>query len=370
MNARRHVAALMLAGLGVAACGGGSGDSTASTALDVTTPPTVTAPGTSAPASTAPAATAVPTTVAVTEPPTTAAPVPTFPLTGLPIGDPNLAARPALAVKINNHTNARPQAGLNQADIVYEEIVEGITRFFVIFHSQDAAPIGPVRSARTTDVDLLNQLNRPLFAWSGGNRGVVNAIGNANAESRATGQAPGYYRDDERRKKYAIEHTLFNESTQQLWSTSGLNQGLPAPFFVYRAAGEEAAGEPAANITAKLKIDLTWTWEGASGQWVRTEYGAPHVDTTGANIAFENVVFQFCNYRRSPADPSSPEAVTVGFGEAWIFTGGKVIKGIWERADPAVPAIWRTESGEPITLTPGRTWIELAETGVSQVDWS
>ena len=371
MNARRHVAALMIAGLGVAACGGGSGDTSASTTLDVTTPPTVTAPGTSTPASTAPETTAAPaTTVPVTEPSSTAAPVPTFPLTGLPIGDPNLAARPALAVKINNHENARPQAGLNQADIVYEEIVEGITRFFVIFHSQDAAPIGPVRSARTTDVDLLNQLNRPLFAWSGGNRGVVNAIANANAESRAHGQAPGYYRDQERRKKYAVEHTLFNEGTAVLYTTANLAQGLPKPFFAYRAAGEEAAGDPATGIAGKMLISWTWTWEGASGQWVRTEYGAPHVDTTGANIAFENVVVQFVNYRPSPATASSPEAVTVGFGEAWVFTGGKVIKAIWERPDAAEPAKFHTESGEPIKLTPGRTWIELAEAGVSDITWS
>ena len=93
-------------------------------------------------------------------------------------------------MKIDNHRDARPHAGLNQADVVYEEIVEGITRFFAIFHSTDADPIGPIRSARTTDVDLLNQLNRPLFAWSGGNADVVQRIGNANAVSRAHGQAP------------------------------------------------------------------------------------------------------------------------------------------------------------------------------------
>ncbi len=72
---------------------------------------------------------------------------------------------------------------------MYEEIVEGITRFFAVFQSTDAAPVGPIRSARTTDVDLLNQLNRPFLVWSGGNAKVVAAIAKANAESRAHGQA-------------------------------------------------------------------------------------------------------------------------------------------------------------------------------------
>ena len=113
-----------------------------------------------------------------------------------------------MAVKIDNHPQARPHAGLNQADVVIEEIVEGITRFFAVFHSTDAAPLGPIRSARTTDVDLLNQLNKPLFVWSGGNRGVVNAISRANAISIAHGQGPGYYRDQERRRRADLEHTL------------------------------------------------------------------------------------------------------------------------------------------------------------------
>ncbi len=368
MNARRHVTALLVAGFGIAACGGSDGSTSASTTEAVTTPPTVTAPDTTV--ATTSAETTVATTVPVTEPPTTLAPVPTFPLTGLPVGDPNLAARPALVVKINNHRDAQPQAGLNQADIVYEEIVEGITRFFVVFHSQDAAPIGPIRSARTTDVDLLNQLNRPLFAWSGGNRGVVNAIANSNAESRAPGQAPGYYRDEERHKHVAIEHTLFNEGTATLYTTATLAQGLPPQFFSYRSAGEEPAGEPASQITGKMLISWTWTWEGASGQWVRTEYGAPQVDTTGANIAFENVVVQFIKYGRNPLTPSSPEAISVGFGEALVFSGGKVVKAIWERPDASKPALFHTESGDPIKLTPGRTWIELAQAGVSEIDWS
>ena len=371
MIVRRHAAVLGFAAVAIAACGGSSGSSAPTTTSFVTIPPAVTAPSTTAGPSTTTEATTTSAAPTTETPTTSAAPVPTFPLTGLPIVDPNLAARPALAVKINNHPDARPQAGLNQADIVYEEIVEGITRFFVIFHSQDAAPIGPVRSARTTDVDLLNQLNRPLFAWSGGNGGVVRAINGANAESRAPGQAPGYYRDQERLKRYAIEHTLFNDGTATLYTTAQLSQGLPTPFFAYRAAGEAVAGVPANSIAAKMNsVPVTWTWDAPSGTWIRTEYNAPHVDTTGASIAFENVIVQWCDYRRSSADPKSPEAITVGSGDAWVFTAGKVITGHWDRPDAAAPATWTDDAGNPIKLTPGRTWIELAHTGGTKIDWA
>lgn len=378
MLLRRHHAVVLLVGslAGLAACGGGSGSSAESSVpAAVTLPEVVTAPSapptTAAPSTTTAAPeTTPPTTVAVTEPPTTV-PVERFALTGLPVNDINLTLRPALAVKINNHPDARPQAGLNQADIVYEEIVEGITRFFVIFHSQDAAPIGPIRSARTTDINLLAQLNRPLFAWSGGNRGVVNAVGQANAESRAQGQAPGYYRDEERKRKYAIEHTLFIESTQHIWSTTGLNQGLPTPFFTYRADGEEVPGQPAVSLKAKMSgTPVEWVWSTDTKQWIRAEYGSLHLDTTGAPVSAENIVVQFCEYGRSDADPKSPEAITVGSGDVWVFTAGKVIEGRWDRPDPAKPFVLTDTSGNPIKLTPGRTWIELPRAGDTQVDWS
>ena len=151
----RRLAGLASVGVLLAACGGGGKDSAATTEAPTTQLGTTVVV---APSST------TSTTAATT---TTVKPVVVAPLTGLPVKNPKVLTRPALVVKIDNHKEARPQAGLNQADIVYEEIVEAqITRFFTIFHSLDASPVGPIRSARTTDVNLLNQLNRPLFTWS------------------------------------------------------------------------------------------------------------------------------------------------------------------------------------------------------------
>ena len=102
---------------------------------------------------------------------TTAAPLgPTYPLTGLPSDDEARRTRPALVVKIDNNIGARPPVGINQADVVYEEEIEaGYTRFAAVFHSQDADPVGPIRSARISDIALLGNLNRPMLAWSGAN---------------------------------------------------------------------------------------------------------------------------------------------------------------------------------------------------------
>ena len=345
----------------LAACGGSS----SSEASDTTAPSTE-----ASTTSTAPTTEAVVTTTeapAVTE--STVAPAGYAPLTGLPVTDTAMLTRPALAAKIDNHTDARPHAGLNQADIVYEEIVEGITRFFVIFQSNDSAPVGPVRSARTTDVDLLNQLNRPFFVYSGGNGKVVSAINGSNAETRAHSNDLGYYRDAERRARTAVEHTLLIESTQRIYATATPEQGPPTPFFTYREVGEAlTGGDPVTSITLDMNsVPVVWEWDGGQGLFLRTEYGDPHVDIAGERISAANVVVQFCDYKTSAADPKSPEAITVGSGDALVYTDGKVVFATWDRPDASAPAVFTGADGSPITLTPGRTWIELAEAGDTTV---
>ena len=269
-------------------------------------------------------------------------------------------------VKINNHPLARPQIGLNQADVVFEEEVEGITRFAAVFQSTDSTPVGPIRSARTSDVDIVAQLSRPLFAWSGGNAGVQRAISRADltdvGSSLHYGEG-GFYRDNRGHAGIAVEHTLFAD-TAKLFSEAPVGQGAPAPLFTYRAAGTPAAGDAAGTV--KLAMDGTpveYVWDANAKGWARTEYGTPHVDDKGTRVAPANVVILFTNYRRSSADPKSPEAITIGHGDAWVLTDGKVIKGTWDRADGKKPATLTDGSGQVIALTPGRTWVELPRPG-------
>ncbi len=131
-------------------------------------------------------------------------------------------------MKVDNSPEARPQAGVNQADIVYELRVEGITRYMEVFHSHTPERVGPVRSARSSDINLLSNLNRPLLAWSGGNPGVTNEVlrGQDNGLLVDAGRTPAghFYRDDTGR----APHNLFTRSAS--WPTSPPTTP-PPPLF-------------------------------------------------------------------------------------------------------------------------------------------
>src|SRR5215207_1177401 len=179
-TSRAPLASLTLvASLAAGACGGGGDDDAVDTAPRTTDEVSMTG---------ARADSIAPATTEASGSDTTVPAVPTAPLTGRTDIDPALLGRPALVVKIDNHPDAPPQRGLNQADVVYEEVVEGLTRFAAVFHSQDTpsspddpdvAAVGPVRSARTSDIDIVAGLSRPLLVWSGGNLGVQRAITDA-----------------------------------------------------------------------------------------------------------------------------------------------------------------------------------------------
>jgi hypothetical protein len=273
-----------------------------------------------------------------------------------------------LIVKIDNHPDARPQAGLNQADIVYEEIVEGITRFAAVFQSTDAAPVGPIRSARTTDLNIFAAYGRPLIAWSGGNAYVVKAVRSADIVDVGHGELGtpgGYYRDADRRQITSTEHTLFNEGTTKLYTFAG-DATAPTTYpFTFLPTGQTFAGDATAGV--KLTMEGTpaeWKWDPTAAHWMRSEYGEEH-DAIDGQVSTANVVIMFTEYQTSPADPKSPEAQTVGTGEAWVLSAGKVVKGTWTRPDPTKPATLTNATGQPILLTPGRTWVELAKTGTA-----
>jgi Protein of unknown function (DUF3048) N-terminal domain/Protein of unknown function (DUF3048) C-terminal domain len=353
----RSTLAVVAAALALAACGGGGGD-------DDAAPTTTLASTTSSSSSTSTTSTTVKRTTTTASTTTTTIAVAVNPLTGAAVAEPLVAFRPALAVKIDNHPEARPQVGLNQADIVVEEIVEGITRFFVVFHSQGTDPVGPIRSARTTDVDLLGAFSTPLFAWSGGNAGVTRAIAEADATNVGANvayQAGGYFRQPGRR----APHDLF-ASSSALWSLAPEGQGQPDPVFAYRVLGAEpGGGEPVQGVRMGLEgTRVQWLWDAASASYVREQNGTPHTtDPDEAQVSAQNVVILTTEYGRSAADSRSPEAITVGSGEARVLQDGVLVRGTWERADAADGWTLKAADGSPILLAPGRTWIELARAG-------
>jgi hypothetical protein len=279
------------------------------------------------------------------------------PLTGLPI-DAATRSRPALAVKVDNSPQARPQWSLNQADIVIEENVEGITRFVAVFHSRAPDRVGPVRSARTTDPDLLAALNRPILAFSGGNPYVTSYVRGAHAlgwlSNLSAQLADCYWRSGLR----SSPHDLMLDPLCAWESTT--YAGPARPLFEHGHTETPVGGEPELEYSVRMYgLDVEWAWDAELGRYLRRQAGDWHVDAFGEVIAAVNVVELDVVYRTSAADPLSPEADTVGSGRAVVHRDGISIDGWWSRDDRFEPFALTTDDGLPIALAAGNVFVEL-----------
>jgi hypothetical protein len=294
---------------------------------------------------------------------TTTVAAPTAPLTGLP--DPGAAShdRPALSVKVENTPDARPQTGIDQADVVYEEVVEGdITRFVAMFNSTVPAVIGPVRSVRSEDPDIVWPVGG-IFAYSGGapvNVDAINAAPVHAVDEDTAGSA--MVRNQQDQPPRDAPHNLYGLG-QPLFDLDGKPKPPPA-LFSYVANGAPAVGGQGVidfHVGFQAGYDPTWTWVAATGLWARSIQGTPQTVVGGAPVAPANVVVQFTQYA------GEAEAQTVGEGDVWVFSDGVLRTGRWTRPDKAQPAKYVDAAGNPIPLRPGRTWVEVLPVG-SAVD--
>ena len=353
----------------VASCRGGS--SSADTALAPTAvtgrPPTA---ATTATTTTEPPTTTIATVVletTTTVPPTTNAvgdasrehpAVPVYPLTGVTNPDPVVAGKPALIVKIDNAPGARPQSGFNEADIVFEEIVnDNLTRFALVFQSGDARSVGPIRSGRIQDINIFTSLDHPLFAWSGGNKTVTDAIDASELINIGPAKAAVYHRTTDKQ----APHNLYS-STDALYSRTVLYQPAAKQQFQYRADGAAPAGTPSPGAAVSLdSIDVRWDWDAAAGLYRRTMEAKPHSDALSGQVTTNNVVIFDMEYL--PGISDSPDAQVVGTGEVFVLTGGDYVHGTWTKNDIHEAFTLTADDGTPILLQPGRTFVELPRAG-------
>lgn len=288
----------------------------------------------------------------------TAAPPAVAPLTGLP--DPTGVAqtRPVLSVKIENTPQVRPQAGIEAADIVWNEVVEGgITRFLAMFQSASADVVGPIRSVRLTDPSIVWPVGG-IFAYSGGAPNAVQAIGRAPVtlvdESKA---GDAMFRDRSR----AAPHNLFGRPTR-LWAFGGEPVPPPAQFSYTPPGKVTAAATAATGVSIGYGRDyaVSYTWDAAAGAWLRSTAGRPFVSRSGAQIATQNVVILPVVYRGGVGQEGA-EAQLLGRGTAIVLRDGTSTLGTWERRDIGEPMTLRTAAGDLINLAPGHTWVELPD---------
>jgi len=353
------VASAAVASLTLAACSGG----------DDTAPTTTGAPETSAAPTTA-AATTTTTTVPtsqVSAPPTSAPDVLRMPLTGEPIEDASeIPERPALVVKVPTYgRGARPQAGLNRADIVFETIInDGATRLIAVYHSDGTGenPVGPIRSGRAQDIPLLTMLNRPLMAWSGGNPAVTRAFEDAADAgdlvnlNNVRGSGDLFFR----RSGRTAPNNLFS-NTDLLWSASPDDYEQPVAVFPYLAPGEQPDGDEAQVIEVRLDtIDVLWEYDEATGKYLRWQDGIEHGTEEAGQVAADNVVVMLMDYGVNRFD-GNPDMQAYGSNPVLIFSGGTVRMGVWLRFAPedGYGFYDNVEDLNPLGLLAGNTWVEF-----------
>jgi hypothetical protein len=282
-------------------------------------------------------------------------------LTGLPASD-DITGRPIIAVKVDNYRLARPHIGLDRADAVMEVNVEGVSRFIALFHSRLPAEIGPVRSARTTDIDLLAAMNRPIFTNSGANPGVTEWIRSADAAGllvdRSAQRHGCYARDPDR----TGPHNLVLDPA--CVAVSAPSAGPARPLWTIDATWTIPAGVTSTpDTTFEVSMDgvaVEWTWDPGSRTYLRSQDGVPHVTETGTRISAATVVELASVHVPSPVDARSPDVITLGSGNARVHRDGRAIPAVWSRERPYDPFTFReATNGSPLPLDVGVTFLEF-----------
>ncbi len=292
--------------------------------------------------------------------PTTSAPsYPIAPLTGLPDPTHLAATRPALTIKVENTPEALPQWGIDQADVVYEEIVNGgITRLAAIFNSHAPAKVGPVRSVRPTDQQIVFPIGG-IFAYSGGAPYAIASISQAPVKLIDESSAGGaMFRDPSRQ----APHNLYANAAR-LFAFKGTPTPPPA-LFQYRSANQAPLGPSIAHFTVGFPsiYPVTWTWNSATASWDRTLFGQKIITGNGVQVSPKNVLVMFVNYVNGVGTFTS-YANLQGSGPVWAFIGGHEVRGTWSRAAKTDVISYTLANGKPLLVTPGQTWVELQYTG-------
>ncbi|MCY3632409.1 MAG: DUF3048 domain-containing protein [bacterium] len=298
-------------------------------------------------------------------------------MTGEPLEDPSIMERPALAVKVGTSAVGRPQTGINQADVLIEVRVETITRLMAVFHSQGADSLGPVRSARSSDPDILANFSQPIYGHSGANPGVLREISQGQSSGKLYELRWDHLPSDYWRVGDRVAPFNLYTSTANIWQAAPRDLVAPEPLFDYRRPGEAlpAGAEPVPGVEVRYLGGTIahFVWDAEAGGWARWQDGTPHVDmarhpngTPNPDIAPvqvtpANVVVLQTGYTGSAACSYCPEAITVdpGGGAALVFTDGHLIRGRWTRSSANQPWQVTDDNGNPVRLTPGQTFIAL-----------
>jgi hypothetical protein len=279
--------------------------------------------------------------------------------------------RKPIAVVVENHPDARPQSGLNDASLVFETFAEGgITRFLAVFQENEVANIGPVRSARPYFVEWATSL-KALFAHVGGNIDALDLIGNTKNFYDINQFYFGsfFWREA---KKYA-PHNVYTTTTKLIDAAKSkgyptTDESIPAYQFKDDAKEEERPKELSFVVNYNPNFAVTWIYDPASNDFGRTLLKVVQTDdNTKKPVRAKNVIVMYSDfsYGTTRVGEQSTKIRTTGTGSAVFFIDGTKTTGTWKRADARSVTRFYNADGAEVKLNAGLTWISVAPSGTA-----
>lgn len=295
---------------------------------------------------------------------------PRWPLTGIQAQAGSSVGRRAISVKIENSPSARPQTGLQSADVVYECLAEGgVTRFNAIFHSTFPPLVGPVRSARLSDIHIVPQYNA-LFVFSGSSTFVGGRIRRAKLPNLS--EDAGVTRPFERVDFRAAPHNLYLYP-DRVYGTAAERKmspkGAPRAFRFERRSAETTVQISEISIPFSPANRVRWTWSAVSRTYLRENNGVTHLEaSTEKPLSATNVVVMWARtVSTGHTDVIGSETLDIdlsGKNRVSIFRGGRRYDGTWQGSKTAPPTFVAAD-GTPLRLAPGNTWFQVIPTNVN-----
>jgi len=281
-----------------------------------------------------------------------------------------------LTVMIENHPDARPQSGLEQASIVYEAAVEGgITRFMAVFGPNETDHVGPVRSARTYFIDWALEYSA-FYTHAGGSGNGLAKIKTDKVLDLDYNYNPNkaYWREN--KPGLASEHTLYADTNKlrdiannyKKWSKDG-----DFTAWQFKSDLEKKTRPTSGQVTVNFSspsYKVVYDYDSATNTYKRTMAGLAHKDAnSGHQLAPKNIVIQKVNRIEVDSLGKSVGQITdVGTGDAWIFLDGKAIEGSWSKKEAKRRTLFYDAEGAEVKFNPGQTFIEIVS-GTSTFDY-
>ena len=270
-------------------------------------------------------------------------------------GEPISALRPELIFKIDNVQQARPPTGLRNADIVYILPVEGgLSRIFAVFSSHVPSIVGPVRSSRAEDLQLLLQFGRPAFAFSGAQPQLLPVVERSRIINLYAGIVGGYFRDYRRIAPY----NLYAHTRQLLREAKGASKARNIGF---RFGPAPPGGQRVRSWSVSYPdAAFTFRWSASRHRWLCWMDGKQAYDTDGGplgggTVVIQSVVVGRSHFRELGIRP--PYAVTVGHGFAVVLRDGRAYRVRWSRPRPNGGTTFTLPDGKPMPFARGQVWI-------------